>query len=151
MTNEQVCIYVVSHTGFETLLVKYWTGLTWSSLGTITGTGWSNFTATDLTSSTYTIQLKGASESGDASRDSWAIDAIMLHTWDTSHGGLHGHDWMIWSGTGNPDNSSPWSWSFNFPDGYGYYEFYSIGKDIGYCGGDIESAPVSADARCRKI
>jgi hypothetical protein len=148
--NEQLCFYVSSHTGgTENLLVNYWTGSAWSSLGTITGTGWSNFTATGLASSTYTIQLKGATESGDLAQDSWNIDVIMLHTWNTT-GGLHGQNWIIWGDATNPDTSLPWSWSFNFPKGAGYYEFYSIGKDIGHCGGDIESAPASADARCRK-
>jgi len=80
--NKQVCLYVASHTGTENLLVNYWTGTAWSSLGTITTTGWSNFTATGLTSLIYTIQLKGASESGDAVKDSWNIDVIMLHTWN---------------------------------------------------------------------
>jgi hypothetical protein len=148
--NKQVCVYVASHTGgTENLLVNYRNGSTWSSLGTITTTGWSNFTATGLTSSTYTIQLKGATESGDVAQDSWNIDVIMLHTWNTT-GGLHGQNWIIWPNTLNPDLNSPWSWNFNFPKGVGYYEFYSIGKDIGHCGGEIESAPASADARCRK-
>jgi hypothetical protein len=148
--NEQLCFYVSSHTGgTENLLVNYWTGSAWSSLGTITGTGWSNFTATGLASSTYTIQLKGVTESGDLVQDSWNIDVIMLHTWNTT-GGLHGQNWIIWIDATNPDTSLPWSWSFTFPKGVGYYEFYSIGKDIGHCGGDIESAPASADARCRK-
>jgi hypothetical protein len=125
--------------------VNYWTGSAWSSLGTITGTGWSNFTATTgLTSSTYTIQLKGALESSDLSQDSWNIDAVMLRTWDTT-GGPHGHNWMIWSDGSNPDILAPWSWSFNFPDGLGYYEFYSIGK----YGLNTETAPGTADASCR--
>ena len=93
--------------------------------------------------------MKGATESGDSAQDSWNIDVIMLHTWNTT-GGSHGQNWIIWTDANNPDISPPWSWNFNFPKGVGYYEFYSIGKDIGYCGGDIESAPVSADARCRK-
>ena len=85
--NKQVCVYVASHTGgTENLLVNYRNGSTWSSLGTITTTGWSNFTATGLTSSTYTIQLKGATESGDLVQDSWNIDLIMLHTWNTTGG-----------------------------------------------------------------
>jgi hypothetical protein len=144
--NKQVCFFIVSHTGgTENLLVNYRNGSIWSSLGTITTTGWSNFTATGLTSSTFTIQLKGATESGDLVQDSWNIDLIMLHTWNTT-GGLHGQNWIIWSNALNPDISSPWSWSFNFPKGTGYYEFYSIGEYVG----SIEGAPVSADARCRK-
>ena len=145
LSMENLGLYVVSHTGSENLNVYYWTGSTWSFLGTITTTGWSNFTATGLTSSTYTIQLKGAIESGDLVQDSWNIDLIMLHTWNTS-GGLHGQNWTIWSNALNPDSNSPWSWNFNFPKGVGYYEFYSVGRYAG----TVEGAPASADGRCRK-
>ncbi|VVB60425.1 Uncharacterised protein [uncultured archaeon] len=130
-------------------MVKYWTGSTWSGLGNITSTGWTNLTATGLWSNTYTIRLNGSKATGDTIQDSWTIDVIMLHTWSIS-GGSHGQNWTIWPDTNNPDKSSPWSWSFTFPKGIGYYEFYNIGKDIGYCGGDIEPTPGSADARCRK-
>ena len=141
---ENLCMYVISHTGSENLNVYYWTGSAWSSLGTITTTGWSNFTASGLTSSTYTIQLKGATESGDLAQDSWNIDVIMLHTWNTT-GGLHGQNWIIWPNALNPDLNSPWSWNFNFPKGTGYYEFYSRGMYAG----TVEGAPASADSRCR--
>jgi hypothetical protein len=147
--NKQVCLYVASCTGTENLLVNYWTGSAWSLLGTIYTTGWSNFTATGLSSSTYTIQLKGATESGDSNQDSWNVDVLMLRTWNNT-GGAHGQNWIIWSNTNNPDTSLPWSWNFDFPKGSGYYEFYTIGKDIGHCGGDIEPVPANADVRCRK-
>jgi hypothetical protein len=52
--------------------------------------------------------------------------------------------WHKWSVVSNPDISSPWSWNFNFPDGTGYYEFYSIGR----YDNDVETAPQTADARC---
>jgi FlaG/FlaF family flagellin (archaellin) len=143
--NKQVCLYVASHTGgTENLLVNYRNGSIWSTLGTITTTGWSNFTATGLISSTYTIQLKGATESGDLAQDSWNIDVIMLNTWNTT-GGLHGQNWIIWPNAFNPDSDSPWSWNFNFPKGVGYYEFYSRGM----YDGAVEGAPASADSRCR--
>jgi len=77
---EEVCIYVSSHTGSENLNVNYWSG-SWTNLGQITSTGWTNLTATGLTDATYEIQLIGASESGDTLQDSWNIDAVMLHTW----------------------------------------------------------------------
>ncbi|MBE3122377.1 MAG: type IV pilin N-terminal domain-containing protein [Thermoplasmata archaeon] len=142
--NKKVCFYVASHNGTENLLVNYWTGSAWSSLGTITITGWSNFTATGLTSSTYTIQLKGATESVDTIKDIWNIDVIMLHLWNTTSG-PHGQNWIKWPNALNPDLNSPWSWNFNFPKGLGYYEFYSIGRYAG----TVEGAPASADARCR--
>ena len=53
--------------------------------------------------------------------------------------------WMQWSNVSNPDNSSPWSWNFNFTNGTGYYEFYSIGKKTG---STDETAPNTKDASC---
>ena len=43
------------------------------------------------------------------------------------------------------DTASPWSWSFTFTNGSGYYQFYSIAKDVD---GNTESAPGSADRYC---
>ncbi|GAH46971.1 unnamed protein product, partial [marine sediment metagenome] len=80
-TYEEVCIYVGSHSGSENLAVNYWDGFTWNVLGTISTTGWTNFTATGLSSATYTIQLLGTSETSDSSKDTWNIDLITLHTW----------------------------------------------------------------------
>lgn len=60
--------------------------------------------------------------------------------------GAPSNDWSVWAHTSNPDTSYPWSWNFNFPDGPGYYEFYSIGKKTGEAD---ETPPISADARCR--
>ncbi len=52
--------------------------------------------------------------------------------------------WAEWSDSSNPDAIFPWNWNFDFTDGIGNYEFYSIGK----YGSDIENPPVYADARC---
>jgi hypothetical protein len=57
-----------------------------------------------------------------------------------------GINWSYWVNIGNPDFSYPWSWNFNFPNGTGYYEFYSIGVKTGE---DDETPPLVADARCR--
>jgi hypothetical protein len=78
--NEEVCIYVSSHTGSENLTVSYWNS-GWQTLGTISSTGWFNFTATGLSGSTYTLRFLGSSEAVDASQDVWNIDLITLHTW----------------------------------------------------------------------
>jgi len=83
--DEEVCIYVAAHTGTETLDVNYWTGSLWTNLGSITSTGWRNLTAAGLSSSTYTIQLIGTTESGDEDQDDWDIDLITLHTWNASN------------------------------------------------------------------
>ncbi|MCK5458462.1 MAG: hypothetical protein KAI20_01105, partial [Thermoplasmatales archaeon] len=56
--------------------------------------------------------------------------------------------WTKWPDAGNPDTESPWSWNFDFPNGTGYYEFYSIGNKSG---SPNETAPGSADAICRLI
>jgi hypothetical protein len=42
------------------------------------------------------------------------------------------------------DNAAPWSWSFNFPAGTGYYKFYTIATDNA---SNIEIAPVSVDTK----
>jgi hypothetical protein len=40
------------------------------------------------------------------------------------------------------DTASPWSWSFAFGSGLGYYEFYTMATDLA---GNVEAAPASAD------
>jgi hypothetical protein len=52
--------------------------------------------------------------------------------------------WEGWVSAG-VDSVSPWSWSFSFSNGSGYYQFYSIAKDNAT---NVESAPGSADTRC---
>jgi len=143
-TSETLCIYIASHTGSEMLTVKYWNGGSWVTLGNITSTGWKNFTATGLTSSTYTIQLVGASETGDTSMDTWLVDCIYLRTYNATNGPL-GRNWMTWSSASNPDTTSPWGWMFSFPNSTAYYEFYSKGKKAEY---GTEVAPGVADSRC---
>jgi hypothetical protein len=56
------------------------------------------------------------------------------------------YNWSDWKDSSNPDTSYPWGWNFNFPNGTGYYEFYSIGTKTGE---DDEVPPTNADARCR--
>ncbi|DAC71923.1 MAG TPA: hypothetical protein DSN98_07835, partial [Thermoplasmata archaeon] len=52
--------------------------------------------------------------------------------------------WGGWKSAG-VDTASPWSWSFAFSNGTGYYQFYSIAKDNAT---NAEAAPGSADAWC---
>jgi hypothetical protein len=57
--------------------------------------------------------------------------------------------WMEWSDASNPDTdyaSGGWNWTFDFPNGTGYYEFYSIGKKTG---STDETPPNVADAICQ--
>jgi len=53
--------------------------------------------------------------------------------------------WTQWNNVTNPDTSSPWSWYFDFPNGTGYYEFYSISKKSG---SPDEIPPINADTIC---
>jgi hypothetical protein len=79
-TNEEIAIYAGPRDGTEDLNVNYYDS-GWNSLGTITGTdSWFNFTAS-FTGATYTIQLIGASESGDEENGNWSIDLILAHSW----------------------------------------------------------------------
>jgi hypothetical protein len=52
--------------------------------------------------------------------------------------------WGGWKNAG-VDSASPWSWSFAFTNGTGYYQFYSIAKDNAT---NAEVAPGSPDAWC---
>jgi len=60
----------------------------------------------------------------------------------------NGTNWIEWSDGSNPDAVYPWGWSFDFPNGTGYYEFYSIGKRSG---SPDEVVPGSADAICNYV
>jgi hypothetical protein len=68
--------------------------------------------------------------------DSWVSFNITLN--NTLNG------WQKFS----TDTSYPWSWNFTFPNGFGYYEFYSIGKKAG---SSDEEAPAIRDALCRHV
>ena len=51
--------------------------------------------------------------------------------------------WSDWTLYGT-DTSPPWEWTFDFPDGEGYYEFYSIATDNAE---NQEEPPATADAK----
>jgi hypothetical protein len=50
-----------------------------------------------------------------------------------------------WMSFGTDETNESWSWSFNFPNSTGYYEFYSMGKKSGSTN---ETAPFTGDASC---
>ncbi|RLI68130.1 hypothetical protein DRO91_09425, partial [Candidatus Heimdallarchaeota archaeon] len=52
--------------------------------------------------------------------------------------------WGTWM-TNVTDSSAPYSWSFTFSNGSGYYQFYTRGTDNA---SNVEDAPGSADAIC---
>ncbi len=64
---------------------------------------------------------------------------------DTSNWSTDAYNWSVWNNVSNPDTASSWSWDFPFPNGTGYYEFYSIGRKAGSVD---ENPPDSADTRC---
>jgi hypothetical protein len=79
--NEELCIYVGA-VGGENLRVDVWTGSAWQNLFSSLNVGWNNVTVSShLTSSTFTIRFKGATETGDTTQDYWTIDATLLHCW----------------------------------------------------------------------
>jgi hypothetical protein len=56
---------------------------------------------------------------------------------------LNNATWGVWTSF-NSDTAAPWSWSFTFPKGNGFYEFYTIARDVA---GNVELAPATADLR----
>ncbi|MFX1482434.1 MAG: hypothetical protein ACFFCP_04510, partial [Promethearchaeota archaeon] len=80
-SHEEVCINIGTIGGTEGLNVSYWDGSSWTYLGEIISSGWTNLTAVGLTSATYIINLRGAEITNDAVQESWEIDLITLHTW----------------------------------------------------------------------
>lgn len=55
-------------------------------------------------------------------------------------------NWGAWTSAGADADGAPWQLGFNYPDGYGYYEFHSVATDNT---GNVEAAPLLADARVK--
>ncbi|EMR75210.1 hypothetical protein MBGDF03_01071, partial [Thermoplasmatales archaeon SCGC AB-540-F20] len=70
----------------------------------------------------------------------WVFDSVGNITSDSVPA------WQFWNNGSNPDENSPWSWDFDFPNGPGYYKFCSIGNKSG---SPNETAPDIADTGCR--
>ena len=69
----------------EPLRVDAWDGSTWQNLFTDLTSGWNNVSVSSyLDSSTFTIRFKGGTETGDATQESWYIDAVLLHLWTSA-------------------------------------------------------------------
>ncbi len=70
----------------ENLRVDVWTGTEWQNIFTDLTSGWNNASVSSyLASSTFTIRFKGGIETGDATQDSWDIDATLLHVWSSEY------------------------------------------------------------------
>ena len=98
----------------------------------------------------------------DAITPYWKKDtplAITVTASDTGYSGLKNVTLYYYNSTNNvtwrgpwefgSTNTTPWTtpirWNFNFPNGTGYYRFYSIAADNAT---NIESAPVTNDTMC---
>jgi hypothetical protein len=80
--NQDLCIKAGS-LGSENLLVDAWDddASNWVNVATLTGlvNGWKNVSvAPYITSSTFTIRFRGASDGLDSTQDSWNIDSMLL-------------------------------------------------------------------------
>jgi len=81
-TNEELCIKTGTFSGSENLQVKVRSGGSWVWVMNLTASQWNNVSITSyLTSSTFTVQFLGGTETGDTTEDSWNIDATLLHVW----------------------------------------------------------------------
>jgi len=109
-----------------------------------TSGGLSTETEDDTTTSTATIKFNSSTEVNlertDTGGGSFVLDMYVTVIEFTEP------SWNEWNNANNPDTESPWGWSFDFPNGTGYYEFYSVSNESG---SPNESAPSSADAICR--
>ena len=69
-------------------------------------------------------------------------DSILVLTKKSSS--IDAVDWTAWNDSTNPDQTAPFEWNFTYPQGEGYYEFYSVAQENGY----TEELPITADTRC---
>jgi len=77
----ELAIRTGAHTGSEDLAVQYWNigSSQWVTLGNLTANSWNNYTiGTYLTGGDFTIRFKGTDETGDASQDTWQVDAAFI-------------------------------------------------------------------------
>ncbi len=78
----------------------------------------------------------------NATASSWPSNLAAVELWYRF--AADNATWGAWTLFGN-DTAAPWSWSFTFPDGNGYYEFYTRAYDAA---GNYEAAPGTADTVC---
>ena len=135
----------------EDFWVRYFNGSSWNTVATyVAGTDFVNgpfyHEIVWINESVYTfpsdMQIRFQCDASINSDDVY-IDQIYVNATTILQG--NSTDWVIWSNNSNPDVTSPWNWSFDFPNSKGYYEFYSIGKKSGSAD---EPPPASADAIC---
>jgi hypothetical protein len=129
----------VTSTDWQTHIIKYTTsGVNYYD----SNLGWLNTTRS--TYSPFYFSLAGDTDSSSAVY----VDYVFLRNYsfeDPIYTIGSENSWIEWGNSTNPDINYPWSWNFNFPNGNGYYEFYSIGKKTGIAN---ETIPNNADAKC---
>lgn len=96
--------------------------------------GWSNysgnFTLQDTTSPTSSVDTiypywhNSSVLIKATASDNYAVANVTLYYRFSSDNS----SWNTWQAF-EKDETLPWQWNFNFPDGEGYYEFYSIAND----------------------
>ncbi len=133
----EATMYYVNLTGFED-----------SAGNPLAGDMQFNFTTEDLTAPTSSVNAispywQGSSplaitaSASDAFSEVANVGLNYRYSSDNS-------TWGSWTSYGI-DAAEPWNWTFDFPNGEGYYEFYSIANDTA---NNTELAPAIADASC---
>jgi hypothetical protein len=97
-----------------------------------------NFETLELKSTDYTFSTESYILIEMAVKNSHFIDDIYVNVTSTETV----VDWTIFGI--DMDGSDGWNWPFTFPNGNGFYEFFSIG----YLDGSRESDPVQFDTKC---
>ena len=122
--------------GTYSYVVKAYNATGWSSSATY------NFVLQDTTSPSSSVDAmtywhKAAVVVTATATDNYALANVSLWYRYSSDNATWG-SWTFFS----KDTTPPWQWTFNFPNGEGYYEFYSIANDTA---GNTEAAPGTAD------
>jgi hypothetical protein len=107
--SEYLCIKT-SVLGSEPLKVDVWTGGGWATIiDALTASDWNNVSVSSyLTSSTFTIRFRDATNTGDAAQDQWEIDVTMLHVWYGEYSSE-----IEFSGLSNTENWNQLNWMTN--------------------------------------
>ncbi|RLF51451.1 MAG: hypothetical protein DRN11_02730, partial [Thermoplasmata archaeon] len=109
--------------GTYSYIVKAYNATGWASSATFT------FVIQDTTSPTSSINPMTHWHNANiaiqaTASDNYAVENLSLYYRYSSDNST----WGSWTFFGK-DKASPWEWNFDFPDGEGYYEFYSIAND----------------------
>ncbi|MFW9809855.1 MAG: hypothetical protein ACFFE6_10815, partial [Candidatus Thorarchaeota archaeon] len=86
--NEELCIYPVTGGGWpsEDIKVDVWNGAWTNVFLDLTPDQWNNVSISSyLTGIAFEIRFVGGTETGDATQNTWEIDAVLLHSWTPSY------------------------------------------------------------------